>query len=257
MRLLKKILDFYIYSSIHIGFAVFCLLKITVISNQLNQIEYLSYCVFFGTVLSYIFLKNSDEYKKVNLNLAKYLGLFIVFCFAIIGFLWTFYYQNNTTQKHLIYAGLLVLTYPFLRKYGWLKLFLVSFVITYITVFIPYQTNKFQLLDYKINLVQRFIFITSLMIPFEIYDSKTDSIMMKTLPQLFGINRTKLFGIFLLIPFIVLEFLKINSSYLILPIAIVLTLFIKYITLEKSHYYTSFWVESVPILWWILLFFTQ
>jgi hypothetical protein len=129
----------------------------------------------------------------------------------------------------------------------------VSFVVTYITVYIPYQSLKGLPIDYYINLVQRFIIITSLLIPFEIMDSKTDAITMNTLPQLFGINKSKVFGVLLVIPFIVLEFLKQKADYLVIPIGIITILFINFTTLERSKYYTSFWVESVPILWLSLL----
>jgi hypothetical protein len=84
-------------------------------------------------------------------------------------------------------------------------------------------------------------------------DSKTDAITMNTLPQLFGINKSKVFGVLLVIPFIVLEFLKQKADYLVIPIGIITILFINFTTLERSKYYTSFWVESVPILWLSLL----
>jgi len=146
-----------------------------------------------------------------------------------------------------------VLVYPLLRKYGWLKLFLVSIVVTYVTVFIPFQNLKWLPNDFYVSLTQRFFILTSLLIPFEIMDSKTDSETMNTLPQLFGINTTKIFGIILVIPFIVLEYFKSNPSYVVIVIAIITALFIRFTTLKRNHYYTSFWVESVPILWWVLL----
>jgi len=59
----------------------------------------------------------------------------------------------------------------------------------------------------------------------------------------------------LVIPFIILEFLKPNPSYLVLPIGIITVTFINFTELHRNKYYTSFWVESVPILWWILLLF--
>jgi hypothetical protein len=145
------------------------------------------------------------------------------------------------------------LVYPLLRKYGWLKLFLVSIVITYVTVYIPFQTVKLLPIDFYVSLTQRFFILTSLLIPFEIMDSKTDLETMNTLPQLFGIKLTKIFGIVLVIPFMVLEFMKSNPSYIAILIAIITTLFIQFTSLKRNQYYTSFWVESVPILWLILM----
>jgi len=60
-------------------------------------------------------------------------------------------------------------------------------------------------------------------------------------------------GILLVIPFILLEFLKLHPSYLVLPIGIITVTFIDFTELKRNKYYTSFWVESVPIFWWLLL----
>jgi hypothetical protein len=160
---------------------------------------------------------------------------------------------KSVLQIPILIAGLLVLIYPFLRKYGWLKIFLVSFVVSIISVYIPFILVKPILLDFYISLIQRFFILISLLIPFEILDSKTDAISLQTLPQKFGIKKAKLFGILLVIPFIILEFIKTNSSYLVLPIGIMTVLFIHFSSVERNKYYTSFWVESVPICWLILV----
>jgi hypothetical protein len=253
MQILKRLIDFYIQSSLHVGLAVMSLVYVTVFSNDMcKHIVYPS-CVFFGTVLGYNFLK---YYKVITINnffSKKYCGILVINILASIGFLYFFLCLKQSIQWHILISGIFVLIYTFLRKYGWIKLFLVSFVVTYITVYIPYQSVKWLPIDYYINLVQRFIIITSLLIPFEIMDSKTDAITMNTLPQLFGINKSKVFGVLLVIPFIVLEFLKQKADYLVIPIGIITILFINFTTLERSKYYTSFWVESVPILWLSLL----
>ena len=253
MHILKWLIDFYIQSSLHVGLAVMSLVYLTTFSSGMTKHIVYPSCVFFGTVLGYNFLK---YYKVITINnffSKKYYGILVINILASMGFLYFFLCLKHSIQWHILISGIFVLVYPFLRKYGWIKLFLVSFVVTYITVFIPYQSLKGLPIDYYINLVQRFIIIISLLIPFEIMDSKTDAISMNTLPQLFGINKSKVFGVLLVIPFIVLEFLKQKADYLVIPIGIITILFINFTTLERSKYYTSFWVESVPILWLSLL----
>ena len=253
MRILRKVFDFYIKSSIHVAFAVYCLLEITVFSNRLNAIDYFSICVFFGTVLGYNFLKYFAVFRRGNFRSNTYFAILGVSFLAGIGFLISFYFLNYSIQKLILITGFLVLIYPFLRKYGWLKLFLVSFVVTFITVYIPFQTVKWLPIEFYLSLIQRFFLLTSLLIPFEIMDSKIDDKSLNTLPQLMGVDSSKLFGILLVIPFIVLEFLKLHPSYLVLPIAVITVTFINFTKLKRNKYYTSFWVESVPIFWWLLL----
>jgi hypothetical protein len=253
MQILKRLIDFYIQSSLHVGLAVMSLVYLTTFSSGMTKHIVYPSCVFFGTVLGYNFLKYYKVVLKNNFISKKYYDILVISILASIGFFYFFLWLKQSIQWHILISGIFVLIYSFLRKYGWMKLFLVSFVVTYITVYIPYEFVKWLPIDFYVNLLQRFIIVTSLLIPFEIIDSKTDAITMNTLPQLFGINKTKVFGILLVIPFIILEFLKQKADYLVIPIGIITILFINFTTLERSKYYTTFWVESVPILWLSLL----
>jgi hypothetical protein len=236
-----------------VAFAVYCLLEITVFSNRLNTIDYFSITVFLGTVFGYNFLKYYAIFKKGYFRNKLYYAILGVSILAGIGFLFSFYLLNHSIQKLILISGVFVILYPFLRKYGWLKLFLVSFTVTFITVYIPFQTEKWLPIEFYLSLIQRFFLLISLLIPFEIMDSKTDDSSLNTLPQLFGVDSVKLFGILLVIPFIILEFLKLHPSYLVLPVGIITVTLINFTEFHRNKYYTSFWVESVPIFWWLML----
>ena len=181
-------------------------------------------CVFFGTVIGYNFLKYYNVFWTGNFNSKKYYWILTVSILATVGFLFFFLWLKRGVQINLLISGVAVLVYPFLRKYGWLKLFLVSIVVTYVTVFIPFQNVKLLPIDFYVSLMQRFFILTSLLIPFE---------------------------------FMVFEFLKPNPSYVVLLISIITAMFIKFTSLKRNQYYTSFWVESIPILWLILLMVFQ
>lgn len=230
-----------------------CLAYITDFSSNLYHNFVYPSCVFFGTVVGYNFLKYFEIFTTYRFDYKKYLGILTVTIVSCFGFLFFFLWLKRSVQILIIVSGLLVLMYPFLRKYGWLKMFLVSFVVTLVSVYIPFHIRNRIEMDFYITMMQRFLILVSLLIPFEILDSKTDAKSLQTLPQQFGINRTKLFGILLVIPFIILEFIKTNSSYLVLPIGIMTVLFIHFSSVERNKYYTSFWVESVPIFWLILV----
>ncbi len=253
MQFLKRLLDFYIQSSIHVGFAVFCLVKITEITAKLHPIPFFSACVFFATILGYNFLKYLEVLRKGNFYSIKYYSIFLVTFFSFIGLFFTFNNLKNTIQIYIVFSGLLVLLYPLLRKFGLIKLFFVSVVVTFITVCIPYANTEFFLQDYEINLIQRFLIVSSFLIPFEIIDSPFDPISLQTIPQKFGINKSKLFGMLLVISFVVLEFLKSNSSLVSFLIGLVTVILIHFSSTNRNKYYTSFWVESVPIFWLILV----
>jgi UbiA prenyltransferase family len=253
MKFLKNAFDFYIQSSIHVAFAVYCLLKITVFSNQLPSMHYFSITVFFGTILGYNFLKYYAVFRRGFFRSNRYSAILIVSLLAGIGFLFSFWHLNLSIQKLLIVSGVFVLLYSLLRKYGWLKLFLVSFTVTFITVYIPFQSQKWLSSEFYISFVQRFLWLTSLLIPFEIMDTKTDETSLNTLPQLFGIEKVKLFGVLLIIPFVIFEFLKLHPSYLAIPMSLVTFFAILFTDFKRTKYYTSFWVESVPIFWWLIL----
>ena len=254
MAIFKRLFDFYIQSSIHVGIAVLSLVCITVFSNDLGKHIVYLICVFFGTVLGYNLLKYYDVILTKLFTVKNHLALFTVTILAGIGFLCCFLYLKQAIQISLIEVGFLVLVYPFLRKYGLFKIFLVSFCVAIITVYIPFLTTKFLTLDFYITFLQRFLIVISWLIPFEILDSKTDSFELNTIPQQYGIKKAKLFGILLVIPFIVLEFLKTNYSYSVMSIGIITVLFINFSSLKRNEYYTSFWVESIPIFWLGLLF---
>jgi hypothetical protein len=253
MHFLKRLFDFYINSSIHVAIAVTCLVYITDFSNDLCKHIVYPITVFFATIIAYNFLKYYRVFFKSKGHYKKYYAILIVTLISSVGFLFTFLMLKSALQIPIVITGLLVLIYPFLRKYGWLKIFLVSFVVTIISVYIPFILVKPILLDFYISLTQRFFILISLLIPFEILDSKTDAISLQTLPQKFGIKSAKLFGILLVIPFMLFEFLKVNYSFVVLPIGMITVLFIYFSSLERNKYYTSFWVESIPIFWLLLL----
>jgi hypothetical protein len=112
-------------------------------------------------------------------------------------------------------------------------------------------------LDFYLKCVQRFILVFVLILIFEILDLANDDPHLQTVPQQIGVKKTKIVGLLLLIPFYFLEFLKTNfiEKQLIvnLVLVVVLSLFLIFANEKRSRYYTSFWVESIPIFWWLMV----
>jgi len=100
------------------------------------------------------------------------------------------------------------------------------------------------------------LFILVLILPFEIRDMKLDFKNLKTLPQKIGIEKTKKVGFVLLLFSLTMEFLittSLSNKNIYLLISFILLLFLMRSSQNQSKFYSSFWVESLPILWWILI----
>lgn len=96
----------------------------------------------------------------------------------------------------------------------------------------------------------------SITIPFEIRDLKFDDDGLGTLPQLVGVKQVKRIG-YLLIALVMgmqgilseLEFIKILPVILV---GILSAIFIKLARKQQREFYASFYVEAVPIIWFLL-----
>ncbi len=104
---------------------------------------------------------------------------------------------------------------------------------------------------------QRFILIFVLILIFEIIDLRLDDPHLKTVPQQIGVVKTKQVGVTLMVLFVLLEFLssdfKIEFFALKSALAITTILFLLFSNENRSRYYASFWVESIPIFWWLVV----
>jgi hypothetical protein len=117
--------------------------------------------------------------------------------------------------------------------------------------------------DFYLKCIQRFILIFVLILIFEIIDLANDDPHLQTVPQQIGVRRTKMLGYILLMIFCTLELFNSNFNaniehlVLVIIIAIITALFLAFANEKRSKYYTSFWAESVPILWWLMLVLFQ
>ena len=265
MQIFKRLLDFYIHSSIHIGLALFSLTYVTSFSNDLCKHITYPCCVLFGTILGYNYLKYVAVFRKGKFHTLKYYGIISVCFFSVFGYYFFFKRMINIIKIQLFIAGILVLVYPLLRKFGILKMFWVSFVIAYLTAFVFINALPTFKGIITLEFIKRFVLVSALMIPFEIYDSQHDEEALNTLPQKFGIETAKKVGYLLILLFVVLDVvnfningnIKIQYLFIDILIAVVTAIAIYFSSIKRSQYYTSVWVESIPILWWVLLILLQ
>ena len=256
MVLLKRLLDFYISTSIHVAVAVFSLVQVTKISLNITTNYDLDFFIFLGTILGYNFLKYHQVFWDRVFSFNKNYSIVVVSFLAV--FCASIFYFNLESELQIMFLKIafLVIIYPFIRKFPLLKMVFVSFCLTLITVFVL-QSNQILNFNY---LSQRFLIVFCLLIPLEICDITFDAKTIKTLPQIIGVKNLKMLGYFLLIVVLGLNYLYNNNSsfdfrsfFINLTIAFIIAGFIFFSNANRSKYYTIFWVESLPILWWFLL----
>lgn len=273
MKFLKQLLAFYINSSIHVALSCFALANITYLMLNIPNDNSVAYFAFFGTIIGYNFVK-FDALARANKNkMRSQLKAIAAFSFASLLLVIYYYFKLQFTTK-IIASLFLVLTIlytlPFFpntknaRNWAGLKIYIVAICWVGVTVMLPILNSEILFQNYfYIIALQRFFLIFPLILIFEIIDLKTDDPHLKTVPQQMGVKNTKILGFVLLIVFCGLGLFNgnINIQYLELLlnflIAIVIAIFLYFSNENCSKYYTSFWVECVPIFWWLLFLFIQ
>lgn len=266
MKVLKSTLRFYINSSLHVGLSCYALVRITQMFFQISQQNVVAYFVFWGTIVGYNFVKYEELVRAKKLqtrNHLRLIALFSLFSFIMTGY-YFFLLERFTQILAVVFLGLTMLyTLPFFpnrknaRNWAGVKIYIVSFCWVGATVFLPLLNARIvPTVNIGILSIQRFILIFVLILIFEIIDLRLDNPNLKTVPQQIGVRNTKLLGYFLLILFCGLELFNINFRFSSFGLIAVIALFLAFANEQRSKYYTSFWVESIPIGWWILMVFS-
>lgn len=271
MQIFKRLLDFYINSSIHVALSVYALVRMTGYMFGIDDIHPSSLFAFFGTIVAYNFVKYDTLARRHKLQVRT--GLKLIAALSFLSFLATVYYFLQLLQTtRVIACAFLVLTLlyalPFFpnkknaRNWAGIKIYIVALCWVGITLFLPVINAgiPFSPAVFMVGL-QRFILIFVLILIFEVIDMKEDNPNLKTIPQQIGIRNTKIIGSILLFIFIVVPFffanLPVPAGYIRMGIALTTLLFLLFANEKRSKYYTSFWAESIPVLWWVLVMVGQ
>ena len=275
MKTLKKIVDFYLDASIHVAFSCFSLVQITFLSFHISENKAISFFALFGTIVGYNFVKYDALARANKAQMRKELkAIFILSVASFIAVGFCFFQLKRMTQIVSIFVLILTLLYtlPFFpnkknaRNWAGVKIYIVALCWVGVTVVLPILDSNIPFyIHFYCIAIQRFILVFVLVLIFEIIDLSNDDPHLKTVPQQIGVKRTKNLGYILLTIFCGLAFLNsnFNDNFQLLPlifeivIAIVIVLFLAFANEKQSKYYTSFWVESVPILWWLITIYFQ
>lgn len=267
MQFSKKLLDFYINASIHVALSVYALVQLTQILFTITTDFTTSYFAFFGTIVGYNFVKYDALARVKRLKMTRQLKAIALLSFLSLSA--TGYYflqlQKNTQIIGFVFLAITLLyTLPFFpnkrnaRNWAGIKIYIVALCWVGVTLFLPIINADLPFTSYVFLVAaQRFILIFVMILIFEIIDLKWDDPHLKTVPQQIGVLKTKRVGVVLMIFFVIVEFLSTDFrlEFFALKSALALTtiLFLLFSNENRSRYYTSFWVESIPIFWWLFL----
>ncbi len=268
MRLVKQFLDFYINSYMHVSFAAFCLTKITLLEFDIKE-NISPLFVLFATLISYNFIRYYDT-SKIYVSFVGWVKIYKreLFLLNLIGLIFLIILILKLKPEALLFLipfafATIFYVVPFtsknknLRDISGLKLFLITISWAGVTVIFPIINNDYLFTkEMWIIFFQRFIFLFAVTIPFDIRDLKYDTPEMKTIPQSIGVKKSKLLGSVLLLIFFLLDFTRFsvfdNSIFTTILITVTSLVLLNLYTKNMSKYYTSFWMESLPIFWFLL-----
>lgn len=263
-KFVKRIFNFYIRSSLHVSLAI---LSLTLMTYKLFDLR-VDYSIvaftFFSAVVGYNYTKYGQLLLKKRTS-PELKAIQIVTFVSVLCTSWIFISLQNAAQLLVVVTGVFTLFYALsffghrnLRNSSGIKIYIVALCWVLTTLLLPLFQADFPInSDVLIKSTQRFLLVIILILIFEIIDLKEDAPNLKTVPQTIGVKRTKILGISLLVLFFLLEFLLTNykiSQFIINGVLAVITiLFTLFASDKRSKYYTSFWVESIPILWFLMV----
>jgi 4-hydroxybenzoate polyprenyltransferase len=267
MLFIKKLFDFYIKSSFHLGVCVVSLYIISIYKLQIDLNYYILTCLFSSTIVVYNFIKYASTlpyyFFVQNAPIKK---IQIVSFFFGFFLLYSLFFLSVEALFFGFFLFLICVLYVFpinhsisnFRNRSKIKIFLVAICWSGSTVIFPFiESNNINYGDSMLLFVQFFLFVIVCTVPFEIRDLKYDSNDLKTIPQIYGTNNSKYISYVLIFIFFSISFISNGTSIdLISDLLISFVLvFIIYLTKEnQGKYFSSFWVESSPIYWLIIQF---
>lgn len=262
MALLKIIFKFYINSSIHVSLAVVTLTVFTYVQSQ-TPIDYkLLVFIFLSSITGYNFVKYAPVAKLYHRSLTQQLRQIQIFSLVVfIGLGVCLFFINLKVILISTGLGLITLCYAIplgrknLREIAFLKVFVIALIWAVTTYVLPFINESFQWKNFtpflNIQFFERILWVILLMIPFEIRDVKFDRTYLKTLVSTFGVVPIKLASVFILMLLAVHKLVFLSNGILLMYLGMYLSLgvAILFATTHQKPYYSSFYVEALPLLW--------
>ena len=263
-RIVKRIFSTYIDASIHVALAVIGLtlvygIEISHFPNTNTLLFIFSASIAAYNFIKYVELNGFLLFPPASLSRTT-VGITTL---AMIVTVITFITLSRKQQLIAVESAALCFLYiiPLFFKHNFrsipgLKVFVVALVWARVTYWLAYGSMS-GYFDYSV-FFERFFFVIALMIPFEIRDLKNDDKQLYTLPQYFGIIGSKCIG--MVCCGIALCLNATHDGLWQWDATAIIVYFITAIAILFAHkkspvYYEAFVVDSIPIVWGILILF--
>ena len=281
MRFVLKILDFLVVTNVYVATGTFSLTWLSLQFYGNDKLD-LAFFVFFSTLFTYNFIrlarvqhmiKEGDSTRHKNIFRFRTFLWFFSIISAIAAFIF-FLRVDESIYYPLLFMGLISIAYslPVYKKQGiWLrlrdmpfiKIFIIAFVWAIVTSLFPMQVS-----DVPINwlvVIERFLFVFAITIPFDIRDLRFDAENLNTIPQVFGIKKARYIG---LVAIVIAEALLFYNYFffgmysLFSALAIYISYELSAVLVYKSHpslteRYFTLGVEGTSILLGLLFYLSQ
>ena len=270
--MLRWLVGILVKSNVWVALAVVSLCHMSLEHYSILPRKFLAF-EFFATITAYSYMRLIQYSGASHVNQNK-VGIFgqlnwaswiytLLSAVAMLYFLYQIYRPGLLGVLFL--PALISLLYPItfpladkgftsLRVLPGLKLFLIAFTWSYMTVLVPEVMYGSLDLHGFIEFVLRMVLIASLVIPFDIRDMQHDVHSMQTLPQVLGYRSARelaYFGILIYQLWLVVKIFAFGFDFYLI-LAQIGALEIGAQLVKQSHpgnkdSYFSFWIEAVPI----------
>ncbi|MFP5471362.1 MAG: hypothetical protein ACLGGV_07175 [Bacteroidia bacterium] len=260
MKFIKAI----VYSNLWIAFGASCFTASTYLMLGLSINYSYLLLVFFASLFAYNYqrlvrinqllppVSERQEWIKQHQKIIRVLTLF-AFVLSCAILLFDFTLDDAFKLFPALFIVLLYATFFINQKFGLrdvpgLKIFLIASVWAYVLgVFPLIDVCPQKELIYLFT--DKFLFILAITIPFDIRDFYKDNASQKTIPQIIGVNASKVLALlFLTLSFFIhYNFFKVNQLALISYFLLV-GLLILFANPNRKELYFSFWIDGVLVL---------
>lgn len=282
---LTSILDFYLFSNLHIAICAVALTEVTRILFAYHLRAELYIFVFCGTFFLYNLqrlpaafakLQIKPEFRRHSWNIENKKLLLGVSVIAAIAAAWAFFHLYRRTQLIALIPAALSVAYAFptifwgqrwikLREIPGIKIFIVGLVWGMSCVWVPAAADnsfpRWTSPEVTVWMIACALMIVAITIPFDIRDLYYDGSKLKTLPAIFGLKKVKIIGVVLMLLSACGMFIADEISQLVtMHHAVIYSIWtaitcgvILYSHPKRHEYYYSFLIDGLMILLWGML----